>query len=171
MTYSTVSATPIATSQVSHVSFVKLPIPTTASSQTLSSTTSSSTASAAVNFQPSETSHQTSNPIDHKPLPLAAVIGAAVGAIVLFGLAIFLLICLRRRKHKSIYQAPIYVSPYNTGSDMSQMSASLYVTKARRSSHEIQTLDGRDIGGPRYNASDASLRFAELPGEPVTRSH
>jgi hypothetical protein len=162
------STTPTASSfQTSDVSFVKLPIPTTSSSQVPSSTIVSTTASVAVNDQPSDTPNRSSSPVNGRPLPLAAIIGAAVGAIVLLGLVLFLLVCLRRRKHRGVYQAPIYVSPYNTGCDMSQKSASSWEPKARKSSLGIQQLDSRGIGGPRYMADDALRCFAELPGEPV----
>ncbi|KAF1911533.1 hypothetical protein BDU57DRAFT_524058 [Ampelomyces quisqualis] len=98
-------------------------------------------------------------------LPIAAITGAAVGGLVLIILGVLLLLCLRRRKHKNIYEAPVYVSPFNTSSDMAQQSRTL----AGNECHRIQQLDSGN-NGLFAGRGTASLRhFAELPAEPILR--
>jgi hypothetical protein len=84
---------------------------------------------------------------------------------MLIVVGVILFVCLKRRRNKSIYQAPIYVSPYNTHSDMSEHPKS--VKAYLRSWNEIQQLDSSEIGPEREHARIASRCFAELPAEPV----
>jgi hypothetical protein len=100
-----------------------------------------------------------------KALPIAAIAGAAVGGLVLLVLGVLLLLYVRCRKYKNIYQAPIYISPFNASCDMAQESR----ISPRKDHDHIEQLDSRDTrllaeGGT------ASLRyFAELPAEPIAR--
>jgi hypothetical protein len=172
------TATPTMTSQASDVSFTKIPIPT-ASFETLTSSAAPTsrgdgsvqpTAYVTVSHQPSATSLSRSDSTSSRSLPLATIAGAAVGGSVLVALIIVILICLRRRrKQKSIYQAPIYISPYNSSRSFMPQKSPVYKAELRRSCGEIQQLDSRSIGVPRNLGNDSSRRFAELAVEPLTR--
>jgi hypothetical protein len=166
-----------ATSKEAEITFAILPVSPIAPFQsstkstltTSSSDRSLSTAYVTVTYQPSATSLAIPVPAESRRIPIAVIAGAAVGALVLIALAVFLFLCCKRRKHKSIYQAPIYVSPYNNNnSDMSQKSRFPYKAKFA-TFHGVQQPDSREVGKPRNSRSTASRYFAELPGEPVVR--
>jgi hypothetical protein len=89
---------------------------------------------------------------------------------VLVALGIFLLVCLRRRRHKKkIYQAPIYVSRYNTDSDSSSTTSSYPEMKMRRSWGEIQCQDAKGFGLGIGMGHSSVCCFSELPAEPIKR--
>lgn len=172
------SATPTTTTAVatvtptaSDVSFRILPASTISSSPSSaaalpnSSDSPRSTAYVTVHPSPSSTSINAPSRASGRSIPSAVIAGAAVGGIMLIVVGVILFVCLKRRRNKSIYQAPIYVSPYNTHSDMSEHPKS--VKAYLRSWNEIQQLDSSEIGPGREHARIASRCFAELPAEPV----
>ena len=116
---------------------------------------------------PSATSH-TLDPIPNS-LPAVAIVGIAVGGAVLIGLAVLLLICRRRRKQKNIYQAPIYVSPFNTSSDMSQKGDGIYKANLWGPSFNTHDLKKQDSGT--HGGVTSSPRLVELPGESSMGAH
>jgi hypothetical protein len=166
------------TSRTSEALFTILPVSTTPLEPLASSTAptryngdgSRTTQYVTVSHQPSATSTVLPSSINQRSLPVATIAGAAVGGLVLITLIIFLLICFRRRKRKNIYQAPIYISPYNTTSSVrSQKLPIVYKTDLRRSCDQIQQLDSTNVDGTRSMARDSARRFAELAAEPVMR--
>jgi hypothetical protein len=172
------TATPTTTSQVPDVSFTELPIATASFEVLTSSTVPTSrgdgsaqpTAYIIVSNRPSATSSSRSGPTDSRSLSIAVIPGAAVGGLVLVALIVVILICLRRRrKQKSAYQAPLYISPYNSGGSLTPQKSRVHEVESRRSCEEIQQLDSRSIGVPRNIDDESSRRFAELAAEPVTR--
>lgn len=167
-----------AAARVSDASFVKLPMPTTMSPQptTASALTTGTTgatlptAYVTIDRVPSATSSHTPGAIPNS-LPVVAIVGIAVGGVILIGLAVLLLICRRRRKQKNIYQAPIYVSPFNTSSDMSQKGDGAYKANLWGPSFDTQDLRKRDSGTHSVVATGLSGRLVELPGESGTGTH
>ncbi|KAH7379107.1 hypothetical protein DE146DRAFT_586885, partial [Phaeosphaeria sp. MPI-PUGE-AT-0046c] len=107
------SNTPLATS-----STISIPL---ASSNTLLATpryslTESATLGAKSN-SPGETAAGISGHHTPKAFATAMIVSAIIGGIVFISLGIFLWVVMRR-KNRSVYQAPIYVSPFNTSSDV-----------------------------------------------------
>jgi hypothetical protein len=93
-----------------------------------------------------------------------------VGVLVPIALGIFLVLCCKRRKHKSIHQAPIYVSPYNNNNDSDMSQKSRFSYKANFASFDgVQQLDSREVGKPWRSRNASSQCCAELPAERVTR--
>jgi hypothetical protein len=164
-------------SRVSEASFVKLPMPTTVSPQpTTTSALRTGTAGATLptayvtlDRVPSATSSHTPDSTPNS-LPVVAIVGIAVGGAVLVGLAVLLLICRRHRKQKNIYQAPIYVSPFNTSSDMSQKGDGIYKANLWGPSFNTHDLKKQD-SGTHGGATASSPRLVELPGESGTGTH
>jgi hypothetical protein len=78
--------------------------------------------------------------------------------------------CLkRRRQQKSIYQAPLYISPYNSSGSFTPQKSPVYKFELRRSCEEIQQLDSRSIAVPKNLDNGWPRRFAELAAEPLDR--
>ncbi|KAF2026105.1 hypothetical protein EK21DRAFT_103461 [Setomelanomma holmii] len=151
-----------------------LPVSTIASSPSALATVSSTSSNAPqltayVTVHPSLSPSPTGVPPASDPgIPSAAIAGAAVGAVILIALGIIVFVCCKRRRKRSIHQAPIYVSPYNSSdSDMSE-HPKLVKAYMRNPWNEIQQLDSSEVG-PRRHGRIGSRCFAELPAEPVTR--
>ncbi|EAT87935.1 hypothetical protein HBI56_093280 [Parastagonospora nodorum] len=172
------ATTTTASSRVSEASFVKLPIPSTSyprpttASYFAAGTTDTTLATAYVTLDhvPSATSSHTAGPTSNS-LPIAAIFGVAIGGVALIGLAVFLFMCRRRRKQKNIYQAPIYVSPFNTNSNMYQKRDGTYRSSLRGPSFDTQDLSTRDSGVHTVAATAPSPHRAELPGESGLGTH
>jgi hypothetical protein len=128
-----------------------------------------STAYVTVSHQPSATSFAIPGSTELRRIPIAVIAGAAVGALVLLALAVFLFRCCKRRKQKSIYQAPVYVSPYNSNDGYMSQKARFSHSANIASFDGVQQLDGRGVGKPQNSCSTASRCFAKLPAEPVVR--
>lgn len=164
----------------SEVSFAKSPLTTLLPSQSISSAPlitsledfTQPTAHATVDHQPSAASSPAPAPKNNSSSSLAYIIGAAIGAVILAVVILLLLRRRRRQKHKNIHQAPIYVSPYNTSSDLSQDSGNSYHAEWCGCPSDTQQHHSTAIRGHRIGISEVSLRpCAELPSEPVARSY
>ena len=152
-------------------------IPTTTSSQSPSMTAATScsddaqpTAYTTAAAHPSSTASSGPSRLSSKSVPIAAIAGGVGGVVALIAIGLFLLVCIKRRNRKNVYQAPIYVSPYNTDSDTSPTFNSVEKREMRRSYNEAPQLDGREVEIGR-RLGNPSLRWrSELPAEPVIQS-
>ncbi|KAF2831709.1 hypothetical protein CC86DRAFT_452680 [Ophiobolus disseminans] len=155
-----------------------LPVPTLWPSRSSSDTASpSSTGNAqsttpiTVGHPPITTSTNESHKPNSRPIPIPAISGSMGGIIALIALGVLLLLCRRRQQRKNIYQAPIYVSPYNTDSDMTPPINSFQQRKVQQSCSEVHQPGGREIrtGLGRRIGTLSLQRIAGLPAEAVDR--
>jgi hypothetical protein len=173
-TLTTRTAIATSASKVAEVSFAILPVPTIPFSQLLLSSVTISrstdivptTAYATITNQPSEMSKATAQQTDTKPVLIAAIVGAVIGTLALIAFGVLLFSCVRGRKHKNIYKAPVYVSPYNINDNVSQKPRASLGAKCRGICDDVQQLDSREVQTPR-RLRDEVFGFAELPAEPL----
>ncbi|KAF1830626.1 hypothetical protein BDW02DRAFT_91878 [Decorospora gaudefroyi] len=186
------------TASSSRVITTPTPISTTTSSSS-ASTTSSTDASGSPSFTPSiveptafktvtqsisgttTTTIPTATPAPSNPAnstPIAAIVGAVLGTIVLIVLLLSIFFCMRKKRRTKVYKAPAYPSPL-VGSDMTpqlsskassqfqQKIAALYSAESMTERCDPQQLDGREISRYERHRHGSIGRFAELPAEPL----
>ncbi|EUC31185.1 hypothetical protein COCCADRAFT_6907 [Bipolaris zeicola 26-R-13] len=109
-------------------------------------------------------------------VPVAAIVGAVLGSVILCTLLLAILFFIRKRKLTKVYKAPAYPSPYVGGDMTPQLSskassqfqkkvAELYRADTMET-REPPQLDSREIL-PQFRRRDSMGRFAELPAEPL----
>ncbi|KAH7068547.1 hypothetical protein FB567DRAFT_541268 [Paraphoma chrysanthemicola] len=101
-------------------------------------------------------------------MPSAVIAGAAVGGIVLIVVAVVLFVCLKRRRENGIYQAPIYVSPYNNSSETLEHPKAVK-TYLGRSWDDIPQLDSSELRTEAGHTWTAPRCFAELLADTMAR--
>jgi hypothetical protein len=132
-----------------------------------SSDIAQTTAYATITNQPSEMSNATPDQSDTRPVLIAVIVGAVIGVLILIAFGVLLFSCIRGRKHKNIYQAPVYVSPYNIDDNVPQKPRASLDAKCRGICDDVQQLDSREVQTPRRLRDEVFGNFAELPAEPV----
>lgn len=135
----------------------------TAAVTSLSDIATRSISSGTNSRQPEETGAVVASHHTQTRISTAVIVSAIIGGIILLFLAICLVLCLKRQKNKSVYQAPIYVSSFNTSRDMTTPSPTSKEMKFRTRFEGVQELDGR---GVRNELAQQAL--AELHGESLT---
>lgn len=127
-------------------------------------------------------------------VPVAAIVGAVLGSVILCTLLLAILFFIRKRKLTKVYKAPAYPSPY-VGGDMTPQLSSMLSHVAMSGTKESNSfpgkassqfqkkvaelyradtmetreppqLDSREIL-PQFRRRDSMGRFAELPAEPL----
>jgi hypothetical protein len=127
--------------------------------------------------------------------PIAAIVGAVLGFIILITLGLFIFLCIRKKRQTKVYKALAYPSSL-VGSDMTpqlsseflvdpqtraaadqrigkassqlqQKVAALYRVDTVAERHNPLQLDSREIGRHENRSHRSISRYAELPAGPM----